>query len=319
MALIKYWGKRDEALMLPANSSLSMTLDAFYSTTTVDFQPGLTRDEFDLDGSEAEEADRSKVAHFLDHVRALTETRRHAIVTSANHVPTAAGLASSASGFAALAAAATRALGHELDGASLSRLARRGSGSACRSIYGGFVQWRKGQQPDGLDSYSVPVAPMDHWEINMLIACVAAQKKAVSSRDGMRRTVATSPFYAAWVTAAEADLVIARQAILARDFEALGRVAEANALKMHATTLGADPPFTYWHEATLAVMRTVQALRAEGIAAYFTLDAGANIAILCEPASAATIRAAILAVSGVRDVVLCKPGPGVTVAPEVVR
>lgn len=317
IALIKYWGKRDETLMLPANSSVSMTLDAFYTTTTVSFESGLTQDAFFLNHRAATESERLKVSRFLNHARALAGTDKRAVVTSVNEVPTAAGLASSASGFAALAAAAAHALELDLDPSALSRLARLGSGSACRSVYGGFVEWQKGTRADGLDSYGTPIASESHWDIRMVVACVSASEKGVSSREGMRRTVATSPYFEPWVKAAEADVTTAKEAILARDFTRLGQLAEANALKMHATALGANPPVLYWQEATFAVMRKVQKLREAGLPAYFTIDAGPNVVVLCESKNSSNLQRALADVPGVMDVVVCSPGPGVADLEEV--
>jgi diphosphomevalonate decarboxylase len=233
-------------------------------------------------------------------------------------VPTAAGLASSASGFAALAAAASRAAGLDLDETALSRLARQGSGSACRSIFGGFVTWRKGDRPDGLDSHGVPLAPADHWPLRMLVTVLEDAPKPIKSRDGMRETVRTSPFYPGWLATVGADVAAAESAIARRDFTALGTVAEANALKMHATMLGAQPPFTYWQPATLALVHAVWALRAGGVEAYFTMDAGPNVKVLCRPEDEPAVAAALKAEPGVRALVSCGPGPGVAYMEEAV-
>lgn len=311
IALVKYWGKRDERLFLPTNSSLSLTLDGLFTTTTVDFQAGLEADRFVLDGREVEGSDRQKVSRFLDMVRSLAGLDRFAVVTSKNDVPTAAGLASSASGFAALAAAAAWAAGLDLDPAALSRLARQGSGSASRSIFGGFAEWQMGESPDGSDSHGVQVAPADHWDVRMVVAALSLGRKDVASREGMRRTVETSALYPGWLATVKQDLAAVRQAIEGRDFEALGATAEANALRMHATTLGASPPFTYWQPATIALMQAVWDLRAGGVSAYFTIDAGPNVKVLCLPQDQAAVEAAIRAVPGVSAVIACGPGPGV--------
>lgn len=311
IALIKYWGKRDEALFLPTNGSLSLTLDRLFTTTTVAFSDAPGPDRFLLNGAEVGGPQAAKVSRFLDRVRALAGLEVAAVVDSINDVPTAAGLASSASGFAALAAAASRAAGLALSAEDLSRLARQGSGSACRSIYGGFAEWRRGTAPDGHDSHAVPVAPQDHWDLRMLVTILEAGPKAVSSRDGMRETVATSPFFPGWLATIEQDLAAARSAVLARDFEALGTVAEANALKMHATMLGAEPPFTYLKPASLALWDVIWALRRDGVPAYFTMDAGPNVKVLVEPAHAGAVEAALRACPGVVDVIACGPGPGI--------
>ena len=319
IALVKYWGKRDEALHLPTNGSLSLTLDGLYTTTTVAFEAGLSADVFVRDGAVRTGGEAARVTRFLDLVRARAGFDTCARVTSRNDVPTAAGLASSASGFAALAAAASRAAGLELTPAELSALARRGSGSASRSIFGGFAEWRKGERPDGLDSHGVPLAPQGHWEVRMVVTLLSAAPKSRSSRDGMRETVKTSPFYPGWLATVEGDLAAARQAIAARDLEALGTVAERSALKMHATMLGAQPPFTYWQPATLAVMHAVWALREAGVPAWITIDAGPNVKVLTDAAHQPAVEDALRAVAGVEGLVACGPGPGVAWLDEPVR
>ena len=312
IALVKYWGKRDEALHLPTNGSLSLTLDGLYSTTTVAFEAGLAADAYVRDGAVREGDEAAKASRFLDLVRAEAGIATRARVTTRNDVPTAAGLASSASGFAALAAAATRAAGLDLAPEALSALARRGSGSASRSIFGGFAEWRKGDRPDGTDSHAVPVAPQAHWpEVRMAVTILSAAPKAVSSRAGMTSTARTSPFYPGWLATVDQDLAEARAAIAAKDLEHLGTVAERSALKMHATMLGAQPPFTYWQPATVAVMHAVWALRAQGVPAWVTIDAGPNVKVLTAAAHLPAVEAALRAVAGVTDLVTCGPGPGV--------
>ncbi len=317
IALIKYWGKRDEELLLPMNNSISMTLDKFYTTTSVTFAENLQNDSFTLNGDTANEDECLKVSRFLDEVRRFCNFQMHASVASENNVPTAAGFASSASGFAALAAAATRATGCDLSESALSKLARLGSGSACRSIYGGFVEWKKGEQADGSDSYGVPLINQDYWDLRILATILVRDPKSISSREGMRRTVETSPYYGGWLATVESDLLVAKDAILRRDFELLGRVTEANALKMHATTLAANPPFTYWQSATLSVMRCIQEMRSSGLPAYFTIDAGPNVKVLCEASIAEKVRQTLMLVPGVLDVIACGPGPGVSYLQEV--
>jgi diphosphomevalonate decarboxylase len=316
IALIKYWGKRDEKLFLPMNSSLSITLDRFYTTTTVEFCKDLNDDILILNNNLAGDEETSKVSRFLDHVRDIAGSRLYAVVTSVNKVPTAAGFASSASGFAALAAASTKALGLEIEAQALSRLARLGSGSASRSIYGGFVEWSKGEKADGLDSHAVQILEENTWDLSILAVLLEPSPKKVSSRVGMKRTVETSPFYSGWLEAVSKDLLTAKEAIQRRDFEMLGVITESNALKMHATTLGANPPFTYWQSNTLSVMSEVQALRESGIHAYFTIDAGPNVKVLCKPNNEEQVRNALLQVPGVLDVVVCHPGSGVQYLPN---
>jgi diphosphomevalonate decarboxylase len=312
IALIKYWGKRSESLILPTNNSLSLTLDGFYTTTTVEFREALSQDLFSLDDQQISGTAYARVSGFLDLIRKTTGRNLFAEVHSANAVPTAAGFASSASGFAALAAASIRALGMNLTNQELSRITRQGSGSACRSIYGGFAEWQKGEKADGSDSYAVPIAPADHWDVRIAAVVVDAKMKKVSSREGMKRTVDTSPFFQSWVDSIPDDLAEIKQGITARDFEKVGQTAEANCLKMHATTLGANPPFTYWTEATMAVMHGVQALRAEGIPAFFTIDAGPNVKVLYQPDHEEKVQSSLRNVPGVTDVVLSRAGHGIS-------
>lgn len=288
IALIKYWGKADEALILPMNNSLSLTLDAFYTETTVEFSSERSEDIFLLDGKKQDEKAVAKISSFLDLFREKAQTDLRATVTSENFVPTAAGLASSASGLAALAGACQQALDLDLSLSDLSRLARRGSGSACRSVFGGFVEWEKGH--DDQTSVALPI-PSNHWEneLAMIFILINDQQKDVSSRDGMRRTVATSSFYPGWLASVPADLAAAKAAIAANDFEALGTVAEANGLKMHATTLAAVPPFTYWSPDSLKAMNAVRQIRQTGTPCYFTMDAGPNVKVLCKKADVSGI------------------------------
>jgi diphosphomevalonate decarboxylase len=313
IALIKYWGKRNEELILPTNNSLSLTLDGFSTTTTVAFDEELETDQFQLDGEKITGVAYDRVTSFLDLVRELAgKNHLYARVDSINDVPTAAGFASSASGFAALAAAASKAIGLDLNDTELSRLTRRGSGSASRSIYGGFAEWQMGEKEDGTDSYAVPVAPQNHWDVRMAGVVLSSEMKKISSRSGMKRTVETSPFYEGWLKSIPEDLSGIKEAIKDKDFERLGEIAEANCLKMHATSLGAKPPFTYWLDATIRVMHQVQEMREQGIPAYFTIDAGPNVKVLYLPEHEKEVERILKGISGVSDVILSKPGPGIS-------
>ncbi|WP_182201366.1 diphosphomevalonate decarboxylase [Paraliobacillus salinarum] len=312
IALIKYWGKRDERLFLPTNNSLSVTLDKFYTITTVEFDEQLTSDQFYLNGNEAEAKETKKVVTFLNRVREKANSTLFAKVTSENHVPTAAGFASSASGYAALAAAAAKAIGLNLNERELSQLARQGSGSASRSIFGGYVEWEKGMESDGSDCYATPILDRDAWDLRVLSVEVTTKAKKVLSREGMKRTVETSPFFAGWLEAVDKDLITIKEALQEKDFTKLGQVVEANALKMHATTLGANPPFMYWQSATVEVMQEVQALREKGIEAYFTIDAGPNVKVVCQPDDEQKIHEALNALPVVNEIHHCRVGPGIT-------
>lgn len=312
IALIKYWGKRNEPLILPTNNSLSVTLDGLYTETTVHFQEQLTEDVFTLNNETITGIPYDRVAEFLNLFRQYTgKNELYAQVDSTNHVPTAAGFASSASGFAALAAATAKALKLDLSNEELSKFTRQGSGSACRSVYGGFVEWEKGELEDGSDSFAVQVAPQNHWDLRVAAVVLTAEEKDVSSRDGMKLTVDTSLFYDGWLAGIPKDLSGIKAGIAARDFEKVGTIAEANCLKMHATTLGATPPFTYWQDSTMAVMQTVQQLRADNTLAYFTIDAGPNVKVLYLPEDEEKVLGAIRQVDEVTDIIVSKVGEGI--------
>ena len=201
IALVKYWGKADEELIIPQNNSLSLTLDHFYTDTTVQFDPTLTADQFTLNGQAQK---TTKITKFLDIIRQMAASQLFARVESTNHVPTMAGLASSASAYAALALAGSKALGLDLNSKDLSRLARRGSGSACRSIYGGFVEWQKGDSDQ--TSYAVPLVENLDWDLKMIAIVVNDKQKKIASRAGMQNVVHTSPYYSAWVKRSKEDL-----------------------------------------------------------------------------------------------------------------
>lgn len=310
IALIKYWGKRDEKLVLPMNSSLSLTIDCFYTETEVIFRKDVDRDYFYLNDKLQGKDTTEKVSKFLDLFRKAAGLNLSAVVKSRNYVPTAAGLASSASGFAALAAAANVASGLNLDNRQLSIYARQGSGSAARSIYGGFVEWKKGSSHQ--DSYAVPIDDAQ-WDIGIVIVMVNSMEKLISSREGMKRTVDTSPFYKVWVESAEEDLKHIKIAIRNRDFKKTGLIAERNGLKMHAIMLGANPPFCYWEPDSLKVMQIVRQLRREGIYCYFTLDAGPNVKILCRLSESHKIKDRLIQFFDPDQVIIAKPGPGITI------
>ncbi len=313
IALIKYWGKRNEELILPTNSNLSITLDGFYTETTVHFKEELDRDVFILNEKEISGIPYDQVTNHLQLFRNYANRQGlFAEVRSLNKVPTAAGFASSASGFAALSGATAKALELELDEPTLSRFTRQGSGSACRSIYGGFVQWEMGKLDDGSDSYAIPIAPQDHWDLRVAAVVLTAKEKDVSSRVGMKRTVDTSVFYDGWLESLPRDLEEIKVGIAAKDFEKVGSIAEANCLKMHATTLGAIPPFTYWQDTTMSVMETVQQLRKDGTLAYFTIDAGPNVKVVYLPEDEEKVLAQLNATNGVEEVIVSKVGKGIS-------
>ena len=305
IALVKYWGKRDDLQNLPAVGSVSLTLATMGTRTTVTFDPALPADTFELDGQPRQDP---RVVATLDALRACQGLTSFARVCSVNHVPTAAGLASSASGTAALASAAWLAAGGDLDAArrdpEFLALVRRGSGSAPRSLLGGLVELRR--EDGGL----VPLVGPDGWSIRMVIARVGRGPKAVSSREGMARTRATSPYYPAWVESHPADLAQARRAIAARDLAGLGAVMERSTMKMHASMLAADPPLRYWRAPTVAVLDVVAELRAAGVGAWATMDAGPHVKILCAAEDVEAVAEGVRQVVPADDVLVQSPGRG---------
>lgn len=314
IALVKYWGKRDAARNLPAAGSLSLTLGALVTETTVSFEPALATDELILDGSTARPADLQRTSAFLDLIRSQARIATRARVTSKNEFPTASGLASSASGFAALAVAATTAAGLALSLRELSMLARRGSGSAARSIFGGFVRMHAGHEADGSDAFAEPIVSRLADRVRMVIAVVGGgAPKTHGSRDAMDHTAATSPFYRAWIDLVPGDLAAAEGALAAGDLAQLGTIAEANALAMHASALAARPAIVYFQPATLALLAEVRALRERGHAAWATMDAGPHVKVLTSIDEADAVAAALRAVPGATEVTISGPGGPATV------
>ena len=310
IAFIKYWGKKNEELILPQNNSLSLTLDAFYTETKVTFDETLDEDILYLDDKEEDAKSLKKAQVVLDLVREMAGITDRARIDSKNFVPTAAGLASSASGLAALAGAASLAAGLDLSKKELSRLARRGSGSASRSLYGGFAEWEQGTSDE--DSVAVPVDDAD-WDIGMIFIIVDDARKDISSTVGMRSVVETSPYYDGWVESAATDLVDIKAAIAEQDIVTVGEIAERSALKMHALNLSANPPFNYWAPESIVAMRKVTELREKGYPVYLTMDAGPNVKLICK-ASQMDELVEILRKDYRKDqLVVAKPGPGMEI------
>ncbi|MCX6998364.1 MAG: diphosphomevalonate decarboxylase [Kiritimatiellaeota bacterium] len=277
IALCKYWGKRDEELHLPITSSLSLSLGRLGSE--IRLAPCTQGDRISLNGRRLAPDDVfvQRATAFLDLFRPVPDFFFE--VRAKNSIPTAAGLASSASGFAALTLALNDLFRWKLARRALSILARLGSGSACRSLYRGFVEWHAGQARDGMDSYAEPLAAT--WpDLRMGLLLLSEKEKPISSRQAMQQTCRTSPLYGAWPAQAGRDLATLKTALRHRDFVALGRTAEANALAMHATMIAARPAILYWWPASLAAMRQAHQLRADGVQVYFTMDAGPNVKLL---------------------------------------
>ena len=283
IALCKYWGKRDEELNLPITSSLSIGLPGLGAETTV--RPA-KQYAFSVNGTDVD-ADAKSARRVFDFARLFTD--QPVKVETQSTVPLAAGLASSASGFAALALALNDGFGWHLPGRDLSILARLGSGSACRSVFDGFVRWHAGTRPDGMDSFAEPLEAV--WpELRMGLLVLSDQAKKIGSREAMKRTCETSLLYRQWSAKVETDLAGLLKAIDRRDLTQLGRHAETNALGMHATMMETWPPVIYWLPESVAAIHRVHALRESGVEVYFTMDAGPNVKLLftadAEPAVA---------------------------------
>jgi diphosphomevalonate decarboxylase len=289
IALCKYWGKRNDELNLPVTSSLSVSLHQLGTTTTIAARTSGSGDEVLLNGQPV--AGGQPFARGVTDFLNLFRPDPHFFyrVDTRNTIPTAAGLASSASGFAALTLALNQLCAWHLEPRQLSILARLGSGSASRSIYQGFAEWQAGTDADGMDSFAVPVKGT--WpDLRLGLVKVSTAEKAVSSRAAMKRTVQTSALYEAWPAKVARDLLLIKEAIAARDFTQLGQTAESNALAMHATGLAAWPPVLFWLPESVAVLHRTWQLREQGLPLYITMDAGPNVKLLFQAADTATVQ-----------------------------
>jgi len=316
IALVKYWGKRDKQYNLPAVGSISITLKNLFTKTRVVFDAGFGQDRFLLNGGVADKSQTARVSRFLDLVRRPDEKKLWALVESENNFPTGAGLASSASGFAALSLAASEALGMELSPRELSVLARQGSGSAARSVFGGFVEMKKGENPDGSDSYAVQLATENYWNLAVLIAITSEERKKTGSTRGMILSQETSPYYNSWVQSSQQDLDLCREAIIRKDFSLLAQVSEFSCLKMHALAMSSQPGIVYWNGITVDVLHTIRQLRQQGVPVFFTIDAGPQVKAICEPGAVDQVRDTILGIDGIRKVILSPPGPDAKIVEE---
>lgn len=302
IALIKYWGKADRQLKIPCNSSLSLTLDQFYTETSVNYDTSLESDVFLLDGVLVDNKVSRRVFEFMDVVRERYNIKEYARIESYNHVPQEAGLASSASAFAALAKASTLHL--NLDDEEVSRLARLGSGSASRSIYGGFVVWNRGSRHD--DSYAKPIE-MEPWHDFRMVVCILNDGlKPYPSSVAMNITQDESPYFNAWIREAQNDIEPMTKYVMDHNIENVGLLAQKNALKMHASLMAAN--MWYFEPKTLEIMNIVRELQ-KTIPVYFTMDAGPNVKIMT------TEEHVNVLIKHLRDVktVVCKPGKGIEV------
>jgi diphosphomevalonate decarboxylase len=305
IALIKYWGDLDPDEHIPANGSISMNLRELFTRTKVSFDSSLESDEFTLYDRRMTGTSLERVSKFLDRVRQMAGFRLFAKVESYNNFPTGTGIASSASGFAALSLAASKAAGLDLDEKALSRLARTGSGSACRSIPMGFVEWQAGDSDES--SYAFSIAPPEHWDIVDCIILVSKDEKPISSRLG-HSLAKTSVLQPARVADAPRRLEICRKAIMNHDFELLTRVVELDSNLMHAVMLTSTPTLLYWLPATVAIIEAVQSWRKDGLPVCYTIDAGPNVHIICVNDAFKEVEARIQRLSGGNNILVTHPG-----------
>ncbi len=303
IALIKYWGKRDTANNLPAVGSISITLDGLHTRMTLSDESAVAEDVLVVNGKE-DPAMLPRISRCLDSVGGR-DRQRLRIESECNN-PIAAGLAASASAFAALVVAADAVFGTSHNQLTLARLAGRASGSAARSLYGGFVELDKGDADIELQTLLEASA----WPLTVIVAITTAGPKPVSSGDAMELSRQTSPFYGRWLEQQSEDLDAARSAIAARDFGRLGAIAEHNCLKMHSVMWASRPPMIYWNSATLACMQTVRELQADGLDVFFTIDAGPQLKAVCAPEHAAAVREALTATPGVTEIMQSDLGEG---------
>src|SRR5687767_7332124 len=305
LAFIKYWGNRDNTLRIPMNGSISMNLDGLYTRTTVSFQPSLPYDELIINGHEVMGHGLDRISYILDIIRGMANIYERAEVMSENNFPSGAGIASSASAFAALALAGSKAAGLSLTEPELSRLARRGSGSASRSIPGGFVEWQAGTSDE--DSFAFLIAEPGHWDLVDCIAIVSTAHKKTGSTEG-HSLAWTSPLQAARVADAPRRLEICRKAILERDFNTFASIVELDSDMMHAVMMTSTPALYYWKPASLEVMSCVRQWRAEGMPVCYTVDAGPNIHVLCPGTEAQTVERSLREIRGVDKVLVAGAG-----------
>ena len=305
IAFIKYWGNRDSSLRIPVNGSISMNLDGLYTRTTVSFQSSLPYDELIINGHDVAGAGRERVSSILDIVRTIAGIAERAEVMTENNFPSGAGIASSASAFAALALAGSKAAGLELSERELSRLARRGSGSAARSVPGGFVEWQAGESDE--DSFAYSIAGPSHWNLVDCVAIVSTSHKKTGSTEG-HSIAPTSPLQAARLADAPRRLELCRSAILRCDFDAFASIVELDSDMMHSVMMTSTPALHYWKPASLEVMNQVRAWRAEGLPACYTVDAGPNVHVICPETEAHIVDKRLRQIPGIQDVLVARAG-----------
>ena len=301
IAFIKYWGNHDHRLRLPVSSSISMNLSGLYSETHLEWGTHLEQDSLSLNGEIATIEALNRTVSYLDLIRELYSFNGYFSISSSNTFPTGAGIASSASGFAALAYAVNQVVGLNLTEQELSTLARLGSGSASRSIPSGFVQWHQGY--DHASSYAETIAPVHHWNLVDVIAIVNKGHKAIGSTEG-HGLASTSVLQEGRLKQADARFEQCKQSLLNRDFESFAEVVEYDSNLMHAVMMTSNPPLFYWQPASIHVMHQVRQWRKEGLGVCFTLDAGPNVHCICLSEDAHHVENRLRELDGIMDVLV---------------
>ncbi|MHA1505430.1 MAG: diphosphomevalonate decarboxylase [Candidatus Heimdallarchaeota archaeon] len=307
-ALIKYWGKSDEKSRTPMNNSISITCDALFTQTTVEFSDTFSEDSFYLNRKKQDGKPYDRVIAHLDMLRKIAGSEIKAKVISENNFPEASGLASSASGFAALTLAACTALGLKKDKRELSILSRIGSGSSCRSMFGGYVEWIKNDKNN--ESYAKQLADENWFDIRDIALVFEKHERKYNTTDAMKISKETSPFYNARIEKVEEPLTKIRKAIKNKEFNAIGQIAEQDSLSMHAVAITSNPPLIFWRSETIKMMDYIHDLRKKGIDVYFTIDTGANMHLLTTPKFVDEIESLLRKIPYIKQMIVSKPGPG---------
>jgi diphosphomevalonate decarboxylase len=305
IALIKYWGKRDRELVLPTKSSLSITLSGLNTITKISFNKN-NCDNIILNDSPVSGDTHVRIINFLSQARKYYNISGFFDINTKNNFPTAAGLASSASGYAALAVGINELCDLKLSQREVSMLARLGSGSAARSVFGGFVAWYKGKCSIGSDSYAEKIFSHTHWpELRVIAAIVETGKKAVSSRDGMEFSRATSPYYDRWILRSEERFNKIIGAIADKDLKLMGSLSQQDCLDMHEVIHTTSPTLDYWNDSTRKILHIVQSLQDMGVMCFLTIDAGPNVKVMCLAPDLEQVYHALTMCPGVRDLIIC--------------
>jgi diphosphomevalonate decarboxylase len=307
IAFIKYWGRQNRELRLPTNSSISMNLSGAYTTTTVEFSPAHNHDEVDVVGSQFSQKEKDRIIQHVDYLRALNKVNLRAKIMTQNNFPKGTGIASSASGFAALTVAAAAALEMKASQKELTILARLGSGSASRSIPDGFVKWEAAKNSE--DSFSHSLYPSSYWNICDILVILEDAPKDVSSSKG-QDDVRSSPLFEKRLAAVPQRIIRLEEALKQKNFTQFGETLEEDCLDMHAVCQSQVPPILYWTDKTIEVMGAVRSWRNEGLPVYFTIDAGPNVHLICEEKDRESVINRIKVLGGIKNVIVNVPAQG---------